>query len=332
MRIITYPSLSHPDVAAYWSSYFKTTSVSTDYQLACHIENSLFNYGVDHVEVLCFIDQDQICGIMPICYESVKDLWSYWPSYMFIATPVTIDTDCWVYLPTVLPRPFRIHESSFRTTPQVSHIPWISLNPANVINLTPYASTPDPHNSFEAYLADLDKKTRSKLRNCLNRNLDVEIIVTDSYDVEGGVDLRQHYEKYCFDRFVDAPDFSYFQNQLSIFPELFDTAARLGQLITLQMRLDGQLVGLNYSILSDNCLYDYICYRETACDLEKKALGILAILKNIQWVLQHHQGELYYDLASEFSYKRQFIPDASAHYQQVTMHLEKKDFFRGKMN
>ena len=318
MQVIQYPSMS--SVEHLWSSYFKTPSVTNDYPLLCYIEDALFNHGVSEVAVLVFIDKGEVRGIMPISYEEKKDAWSYWPSYVFISIKVTIDLECWEHLPTMLPRPFFIHESSFKIKEQMpKNLPWVSYSPANVINLTPYLSCAEP---FEEYLSDLEKKTRSKLRNCLNRNQDIKVLLTQEYDIEGGEDLRQNYIRYCMIKFDESEDLSYFKTQLEIFPRLFETAEKLGQLVTLQIRLDNELVALNYSILEGNCLYDYICYRETCSEeADRRALGILAILKNLEWCLTLPANELYYDLASEFSYKRQFIPMFSSTYKQVTLSL-----------
>ena len=313
MKITRYSSLSEPDVESHWKSYFKTPTIFGDYDLACHIEKSLFDYGIDKVEVLIFTEDNVVKGILPISHEITNNLWSYYPSYIFISVKVTIDDDCWKHLYLNVPTPFRIHETSFKTSIQ---IPLITLNPANVINLTSHVLDTDPFNS---YLASLDKKTRSKFRNCLNRNQDIEVIISHEKDVEGGDIVIKNYMDYCT-RFEEGEEFSYFQNQLAIFPKLFEVATRLGELIILQLRLDGELVALNYSLLENGCLYDYICYRDVSEELDKRSLGIFAILKNIEYVLRYKQ-ELYYDLASEFSYKRQFIPDHSEHYKQITLHF-----------
>lgn len=314
MKTLTYQSLSETSVE--WHSYFKdrSPSITNDYDLACYIEKSLFKFGVERTSVLVVLDdQDTVKGILPISYESEKG-WSYWPSYMFISVIPTIDSDVWPTLPEIVPRPFRIYETSFKTDVDL-YLPSVAMSPANVIDLSPY-------DSLSAYLNDLDKKTRSKFRNCLNRNQDILVSPVTIYkDDSSSMAVRESYMTYCAERFEGTEDLSYFQNQLSIFPNLFHVAEQHRQLTVLELRLDGRLVAINYSVIDGNCLYDYICYRETDEDLEKRSLGIFAILKNIErMLLQNKVGqEAYYDLASEFSYKKQFLPEIR--FQQVTMTL-----------
>jgi len=323
MKVLKYSSVTLPDVAELWQSYFKTPSVIGNYELACNIEKSLFSFGVDDVAVLIFMDNDTVKGILPISYEKSRSAWCYYPSYIFISVEVTIDVECWQYLPTLLPKPFIMYETSIKTVSQLSRlkIPWLTLYEANVIDLAEYTPEADP---FNAYQNSLDKKTRSKFRNCLNRNNDVDAVITNKYDVCGGDVLRQSYMNYCDERFEEGQDFIYFKNQLALFPQIFSVASQLDQLVTLQISLNGVLVALNYSIFIGDCLYDYICYREINEDLDKRSLGTLAILKNINWLLTHHSArdKLYYDLASEFSYKKQFIPPYSSNYRYLKLSFD----------
>lgn len=151
---------------------------------------------------------------------------------------------------------------------------------------------------------------KARFRNCLNKNADIHIHVDKCFDKEVGKTLRECYLNYCNEKFVEGQDFNYFKNQLDLFPLIFEKASNLNQLVSLQLYLDNQLVALNYSILDETYLYDYICYRNTNPELDKRSLGTYAILQNIKWLLDnYHNTSLYYDLASEFSYKKQFIPE-----------------------
>ena len=314
MEIHHYSSVS--EIEMLWNSYFSIPSVVGDYQLACQIEKSLFDFGIDDVAVVVFMEQDKVKGILPISYEKSKEAWSYYPSYLFISVTVTIDRECWEYLPSL--HPILIHETSFKVTEQFIEKPtWLTVLPANVIQLTEYTDNPDP---FAAYLKALDKKTRSKLKNCINRNLDTQITADTSYEVDGGDALQQRYLDYCDCKYRDSPEFPYFQNQLVILPSVFRKAEQLGQLLTIQVRLDKQLIALNYSIFIDDCLYDYVCYRDDS--FLERSLGTFAILKNIHalLLLNHQQKKsLFYDLASGFSYKKQFLTSSSANFYQVTV-------------
>jgi hypothetical protein len=313
MKVLKYPAISHADVAFYWKTYFKDkTTLLGDYDLALLIEKSLFEFGVQEVSVLVFLDDTNVRGILPLSYDS-KKAWCYYPSYIFISPEVTMDAECWNHMLDVVPKPFIMYETSIKTVFDLCKlkIPWLTFAEANVVDLTKYRLDTDP---FNCYLNALDKKTRSKFRNCLNRNQDLQIKITQEFNESH---LHKAYRDYCNSKFEDTFDFTYFKNQLELFPSVFETASRLGQLITLQIFLEDELVALNYSIFDGTCLYDYICYRETNPELEKRSLGTFAILKNIQFLLDNHKAttNLYYDLASEFSYKKQFLPyDSSNQY------------------
>lgn len=316
MKVIKYSSLAAPEVPPLWRSYFQQPSVMGDYSLACHIERSLWDYGVDDVAVFVFTDDnDTVRGILPISHEKESDFWCYYPSYIFISAKITIDDECWPLLPTMLPRPLMIYELSFRVR---TNVPWVAYSQANVINLSFYVDSPNP---LHAYIDDLPKKSRYHFRRYLVRNSDLTVEVSGKRDIRGGNALMQEYQQYCMDKFDNTPFMVYFKNQLEIFPKLFETAERLGQLVALGIRSDcGELVALNYSIFEGDCVYDYICYR--APRLERRALGIFAILKNIEYALSRVKcGELYYDLAAEFDYKKQFLTSNSSDYREVKLSL-----------
>jgi arginyl-tRNA--protein-N-Asp/Glu arginylyltransferase len=65
------------------------------------------------------------------------------------------------------------------------------------------------------------------------------------------------------------------------------------------------LIAINYSIIEGDTVYDYICYRNPL--LSDHSLGIFAILENIKYVQKRYPECKYYDLASEFDYKRKFV-------------------------
>ena len=320
MKVLKYPSISHDDVALYWKTYFKDKkTLLGDYNLALTIEKSLFEYGVTEVAVLIFLDGNNVKGILPISYEYSKKAWCYYPSYIFISPEVTLDVECWNDLLNVLPRPFIMYETSIKTTFGLCRlkIPWLTFAEANVIDLTKYKLDTDP---FNCYLNTLDKKRRSKFKNYLNRNQDLQIKITKEFTESN---LHKTYKDYCNSKFDATFDFIYFKNQLNLFPIMFETASSLGQLITLQVFMEGKLIALNYSIFDGTCLYDYICYRETNSELEKRSIGTFAILKNIQFLLDEtHKAttNIYYDLASEFSYKKQFLPYGSNN-QYIKLHI-----------
>ena len=167
-----YTSLSDAEIASHWKNYFKDKNdVAYSYELNCLIEKALFDYNTVDVAVIVFTDGDLVKGIFPISHEirnDGKNFWTYYPSLTFIAGSVTIDKECWEYLPTVLPRPFLLQESSWKDYDDgLPH--WVERAPSNLIDISSH--------DLEEYLASLSKKHRSKLRNCLNRNKDVRIVL-----------------------------------------------------------------------------------------------------------------------------------------------------------
>jgi CelD/BcsL family acetyltransferase involved in cellulose biosynthesis len=113
--------------------------------------------------------------------------------------------------------------------------------------------------------------------------------------------LKNSYQTYCKERYNDV----FFNRQMKLFPIVFEKAAEMGKLITLKCYLEEKLVAVNYSIIEGDTVYDYICYRNPV--LSDRSLGIFAILENIKHVQKRYPDCKYYDLASEFDYKRKFV-------------------------
>lgn len=304
MDIQIYSSVSDPDVEKHWRSYFERESVLHNYELACHVEEAIYEYGSVDVGVIIFREGHVVKGIFPISHEIHDDgrnFWTYYPSLTFIAGPVTIDLSCWEHLPLVLPRPFLLQESSWKDFD--SSLPsWVTPSPSNVVDIS--------SSSLDDYLASLSKKHRSKLRNCLNRNEDVKVVAGEPVNGEF-TNLKADYHAYCLERYKDSNELCYFQYQMNIFPAIFQKAQELGQLIVLRFYLEEKLVAVNYSIIDNDSVYDYICYRDPS--LTSRSLGLFAILENIRYIQEHHPECKYYDLASEFDYKSKFLNCEKSH-------------------
>lgn len=298
MKILTYASVTDPNVEQHWRSYFKDSSVLHDYSLACYIEDVIHDFGTIDVGVVVFVKDGETKGIFPISHEVHEDgrnFWTYYPSLTFIAGSVTIDPECWAYLPLALPRPFILQESSWKDFNE--SIPsWVSKRTSNLIDIS---ST-----DLDAYLASLSKKHRSKLRNCLNRNADIEVREGEPSGEEFER-LCLAYKDHCIDRYKESNELCYFKYQMKVFPQIFKKAKELGQLQVLSFYLEGRLVAVNYSVLEDDSVYDYICYRDPS--LTARSIGIFAILENIRFIQKNHPECKFYDLASEFDYKSRFL-------------------------
>jgi hypothetical protein len=304
MDIQIYSSVKDPNVEVYWRSYFSRKTVLHDYDLACVVEDAIYEYGTVDVSVVVFLEQDVVKGIFPISHEIHDDgrnFWTYYPSITFIAGQVTIDPSCWEYLPSVLPRPFLLQESSWKDYHN-SFPAWVTSSPSNVVDIS--------SSSLDNYLASLSKKHRSKLRNCLNRNDDIKVIVGEPANGEFA-NLKSLYHTHCLERYKDSNELCYFQYQMGIFPAIFEKAQELGQLVVLKFYLEDRLVAVNYSILDDDSVYDYICYRDPS--LTSRSLGLFAILENIRYIQEHHPECKYYDLASGFEYKSKFLNCEKSH-------------------
>ena len=298
MDIQTYPSITDPIVEKHWRSYFKGENVLHDYDLACEVEKKIYEYGTVDVAVIVFLDKNVVKGIFPISHEIHKDgrdFWTYYPSLTFIASPVTIDFDCWEHLPSVLPKPFLLQESSWKDYSE-SLPTWVKPRPSNVIDIS--------NISFNEYISSLNKKHRSKLRNCLNRNSDVIVVANEPCDIELEK-LKNVYKEHCLDRYKDSNELCYLQYQMKVFPSIFKKAKELGQIIVLSFYIENILVASNYSIIDNDTVYDYICYRDPT--IPNRSLGLFAILENIKYVKENYPKCNYYDLASEFEYKNKFL-------------------------
>ena len=299
-----YASVSDAEVESYWRIYFKDTNVSHNYELACLVEKALFEYGTVDVAVVVLTDGDKVKGIFPISHEIHDDgrnFWTYYPSLTFIAGSVTIDEECWAHLPEILPRPFLLQESSWKD--YHDGIPlWVTRVPSNVIDIS--------SSNLEEYLASLSKKHRSKLRNCLNRNEDIRVVIGEPVNGEFNT-LKEVYQDHCYEKYKKSNEICYFLYQLKVFPLIFDSARKSGQLIVLRFYLEDTLVAVNYSIKNGDTICDYICYRDPS--LVSRSLGLFAILENIRHIQEHHPECKYYDLASEFDYKSKFLNCEKSH-------------------
>ena len=87
---------------------------------------------------------------------------------------------------------------------------------------------------------------------------------------------------------------------------LMERAAQLGRLLAQYLTLDGALVAANFSVRRDrDRLDDYLCLRSEDPALGTRALGILAVVRNMARCRQ--EGIRYYDMsACSGDYKRRF--------------------------
>lgn len=294
MKTILYDSVS--DIEDPWQSYFPSDSLIGNYPLALYIEKNLFKFCTKEVKVVVFVD-DKIRGILPISLEERegKRFWTYYPGVIFTASQITIDPCCWPHL-DLLPQPFKLEETSWMSLEKGKEFlpSWAKLKPSNVVSLD---------KPFPEYFQSLDRKARSTLRNIINRNADITVVPKEP-ELKAFQKISGIYYDYCVENFTAD-----LQCQLYMFPEIFKTASELRKLVALSFYLGEDLVAANYGILSEGgkCFCDYICYRNSQDEtLKKRSLGIFAIIENLKYV-QERFGCQWYDLASDFDYKKQFI-------------------------
>lgn len=300
MDIFIYDSVGSTEVKKCWQEYFTQPSAVTDYYLACNIEHEF----ISDPRVLVFKKEGKIRGILPICGMANGDeyYWTHYPSLTYVASSVTIDAECWQHLPKVLPRPFYLQESSWKNWGSLPD--WVQPAKSNVIDLSIGERT------LDGYLATLTKKHRSKLRNSLNRNVDIKVVRGEP-EGENFEILKQTYLNHCYEHYQDSKDLNWFRYQMQVFPQIFKVAADLGQLLPLKFYLNDELVAVNYCIVIGDSAYDYICYRNP--EFKDRSLGIFAILENIRYIQANYKECIYYDLASEFEYKSKFLNCAKQH-------------------
>lgn len=294
METLIYDSVG--EIEEEWKSYFPSHSLMGDYPLACYIEKNLFNFCTKEVKVVIFFD-GKVRGIMPLSLEEreEKRFWTYYPGVIFTASPISIDPCCWPFLDR-LPKPFCLEETSWLSIEKArGYLPsWFKFKPSNIIHL---------NKPFPEYFQSLDKKARSTFKNISNRNSDIEVVAEEP-EPEAFKKISKIYYDYCVENFTQD-----LQCQLYMFPEIFKTACQFGKLVVLSFYLKGELIAVNYGILNEDntCFCDYICYRNSEdLDLKKRSLGIFAILENIKHI-QEKYGCEWYDLASDFEYKKPFV-------------------------
>lgn len=295
MKTTIFDSVS--DIEDQWKRYFPNGSLMGNFPLACFIEKNLFKFCTKEVKVVVFSEDDEeVKGILPINFEERegKAFWGYYPGSIFTASEITVAPCCWPHFDK-LPQPFILEETSWISVENAKGYlpPWVQLKPSNVIHLD---------KPFSDYFQSLDKKARSTLKNIINKNEDIRVEAKEP-EREAFGKIEKMYFDYCVENFTED-----LQCQLYMFPEIFKTASELRKLVALSFYLEEGLAAVNYGILNDrgNSFSDYICYRNCEdSDLRKRSLGIYAIIENIKYIQE--LGCEWYDLASDFDYKRQFV-------------------------
>jgi hypothetical protein len=144
------------------------------------------------------------------------------------------------------------------------------------------------------YLESIGPKRRAEYLKTIKLNQDLEVVADHMVREALVADLREKYIDYC--RTKIEMDFAVFQR-----------AEEMGKLVALYIFHESKLIAANFAVLREhNRVDDYLCLRDTDRVYSKRRLGILAIIKNMQFC--RWLGVRYYDL-SDFraAYKDGFI-------------------------
>jgi hypothetical protein len=140
-------------------------------------------------------------------------------------------------------------------------------------------------------------------------NQDLEVVADHMVREALVADLREKYIDYWIKKVQQRPksDTEDSRTKIEMDFAVFQRAEEMGKLVALYIFHESKLIAANFAVLREhNRVDDYLCLRDTDRVYSKRRLGILAIIKNMQFC--RWLGVRYYDL-SDFraAYKDGFI-------------------------
>jgi hypothetical protein len=162
--------------------------------------------------------------------------------------------------------------------------------------------------SEAAYIRTLGKKSRYQLRKVMESNRDLCVEEDRVVRTEEIRTLRERYLGCWSARAGGSRErVVYSQDKVATDLALMGRAQELGKLLALYMRLDGELVAANFSVLrGSDRVDDYLCLRDPSPPYLGRALGIYAVLRNMDAC--RARGVRWYDLSACLTdYKRRFL-------------------------
>jgi hypothetical protein len=136
----------------------------------------------------------------------------------------------------------------------------------------------------EAYFASLDRKDRYQLRRTWKANADLAVEVAHEVRWMEIQALRERYLELWTQRARGNPDrVSYGRDKVATDLALMARAQAMGKLLALYIRREGALVAAKFSVLRDTDRVDvYLCLRDPAEAHAGRALGVFAVLRNME--------------------------------------------------
>jgi len=228
--------------------------------------------------------------------------------------PVFFEYPAWWILPNI-----RLRKKDLEDAPTNIWVPGIDkrsrigkvsdkIMPEYVIDL------PD---AFEKYLKMVPKKRKKKFKYIMRKNSDLKM-VEDRFE-----DIAAAWEWYT--RKVSKLNESEGERQRTkqehaLCWELFHSK----NAHTLSFYLEDELVGVNVSIWVDGTVYDVAFMRRESEQLNRRAMGFYAILKNIELAAEKKM-KVYNILNGDFGYKAEFATRMNPlkHYIRCTKEFAK---------
>ena len=166
------------------------------------------------------------------------------------------------------------------------------------------------HPTMDEYMASLSHKARGNLRRVQRANelpeVDAEIEYSNTFEFDAEVTALLHeYEEYWFQKdrtqalmgeleLFDESSFSGFYIKQAFI--LAKDAEKYDNLVVMKVREQGKLIAINIAVKQGTTLCDYLCLRNMSEDYLKRSLGILCVLKTIEYAIANNF--VYYDIGT----------------------------------
>jgi hypothetical protein len=161
---------------------------------------------------------------------------------------------------------------------------------------------------FGEYLQSLQYKVRKKFRGILRRAEFLECRAGTQEDID---ELWSHHVQRVQELNKREDAVPYTDDELGFRRELY----RNPRALLLSFFLKGELIGINVSLPTDRVVLDLACLMKNSEEVARLSLGTVAILKNIELVME--SGVRQYDLLTKsYGYKQEYgaKPHALRHY------------------
>lgn len=288
-----------------WDTFFAGKStLRADWQTACELEACMWAGKPTDYQVCVFWEDDRIFGILPLqlggLYDEMwNDAFTWLGGDRFCIEPGDLEK-----FRALVPRPYLLVDNDV-AYPKAGCPDWLYHFPGCAFRLP-------AERTMESYLASLTKKHRYNLRAVLKDNPDVWTAAChtprDQVSALRAVTRTMWLERIAADEdCADIETLDYMWRTLDV---LMEAARRQGRLVEIALYEGMTLLAVNYSVIEGHTVKDFLCYWNAAPEWRNRGLGNLAILRNIEHVMQAHPHVDTYDLLwlSAFSpYKRKFL-------------------------